>query len=186
MNFDKSMELTKNGIDIDHTFELIKEKFNKDTEAAKKLADDLHRYCEDILLNRSHEFGGIDFQRLFLALGYNLISVASILCEKDTYEVDAARAKYLAENKIVPSVMPLCRDGEIVDEDFEKDDLSLKKLLMSVGFSLENMIWRNELNFYSTKREELEKDAKKFEVEKQEAVEALESTEMIEKIEELK
>ena len=180
MNFDKNMELTKNDIDTDYTFELIKEKFNKDTEAAKKLADDLHIYCEDILLNRSHEFGGIDFQRLFLALGYNLISVASILCEKDTYEVDATRARHLAKNKVIPSVMPLCRDGEIVDEDFEKDDLSLRKLLMSLGFSIEDMIWRKELTFYSTQREELEKDMKKFEVEKQEAVEALEPTEMLE------
>lgn len=178
MSFDKNVEFTSKkaeaGIDVDHTFELIKEKFIKDTDAAKKVADDLHRYCEDLILHRSEEFGGVDFQRLFLALGYSLISVASVLCEKETYDKEAARAKHLAENKIVPSTMPLFRDGEIVDGDFENGDLKLNNLLMALGFSVENMIWRNELNFYATRREELEKDVKKFEVEKQEAVEALE------------
>lgn len=140
---------------IDPVFEKVNEQIKKDNTIAEKcvneFADVLNKFIsEDKEFTQKHGF---------IALGRTLVYLTQTLCkDADHFESEIEKANALMADKMMSSLMPLTKDGKIVEEDFDVEDVSVRRVLMALGCGVDYVFWRNELSNYAEKRTDIEED----------------------------
>lgn len=140
---------------IDPVFEKVNEQIKKDNTIAEKcvneFADVLNKFIsEDSEFTQKHGF---------IALGRTLVYLTQTLCkDADHFESEIEKANALMADKMMTSLMPLTKDGKIVEENYDIEDVSVRRVLMALGCGVDYVFWRNELSNYAEKRVDIEEN----------------------------
>ena len=79
----------------------------------------------------------------YIALTKSLVYLSQALCENEEFfrnEINAAQK--IALEKVIPAMLPNVEDGKIIDEDYDKENLSVRRMMMAIAQSGEYIIWR--------------------------------------------
>lgn len=79
----------------------------------------------------------------YIALAKSLVYLSQALCDNEEFfrnEIDAAQK--IALDKIIPAMLPNIKDGKIIDENYDKENLSVRRMMMALAQSGEYIIWR--------------------------------------------
>ena len=58
----------------------------------------------------------------------------------------------------MPSILPKIDGEKIIEEDYDMENLSIRRLMLSVGTLIDYIFWRSELSNYQKTRSELEEE----------------------------
>lgn len=140
----------------DPVFEKVNEQIKKDNTIAEKCVNEF----ADVLNKFIKEDKEFSSKHGFIALGRTLVYLTQTLCkDAEHFESEIEKANALMADKMMLSLMPLTKDGKIVEENFDIEDVSVRRVLMALGCGVDYVFWRNELSSYSEKRSELEEDS---------------------------
>lgn len=137
--------------------------FDKVTEIA---AND-QKVCEPILekflnnikeeLDSNEEF---NLKHGYLALSKAIVYLSQSLCETEEQFMDELNAaQSVAINRVMPAILPeISENGEIIEEGYDLENLSVRRLMLTMGTTIDYIFWRNEISRYSETREEIEQE----------------------------
>lgn len=95
----------------------------------------------------------------YLTCAKALIYLSQALCDsEEQFQAELAAAQGVAIDRVMPSVLPKIEDGKIVEEGYDLENLSVRRLMMTMGTAIDYIFWRNEVSKYSETREDLEKE----------------------------
>lgn len=137
----------------DPVFDLVNEKVKADQEISERCVTEFIGIIKKFL-EEDEEF---TTKHGFLALGRTIVYLTQTFCkDNEHFEYEIEKANALAVDKMMLSLMPAMKDGKIIDENFDQEDVSLRRVLMAIGALVDYTFWRNELSNYAQKRAELE------------------------------
>lgn len=144
----------------DPVFDKVSELTRLDQEIADRTVTKFLDILKDELEN-SEDYG---LKHGFIALSKTMIFLSQSLCEnEEEFNAELHAAQNVAINRMVPAILPKIEEGEIVEEGYDLENLSIRRIMMSIGTAIDYVFWRNEISKYSETREELEKQEQEFE-----------------------
>ena len=123
----------------DKVFEEVQDISKKDNEIMAPVLEKILKVISDEL-DDDNEF---TVRQGYIALSKALVYISQALCENEEFfkkEIDEAQK--IALEKIIPSMLPLIKDGKIVEENYDKEDLSVRRMMMALAQAGEYIIWR--------------------------------------------
>lgn len=136
-------------------------KISDTTENDKVIAEQVVQKISALLKESLDEIEDFTVKHAFLALSRSMGYLTQVFTENpEEFAEEMDKANFLAVEKMMPSIMPKMQDGKIIEEDFDKDDLSLKRILMALSCAVDYTFWRNELAHYSEMRNQEEAGSK--------------------------
>jgi hypothetical protein len=123
----------------DKVFEEVQDISKKDNEIMAPALEKILKVISDEL-DADNEF---TVRQGYIALSKALVYISQALCENEEFfkkEIDAAQK--IALEKVIPAMLPLIKDGKIVDENYDKEDLSVRRMMMALAQAGEYIIWR--------------------------------------------
>lgn len=142
-------------LSIDPIFDLIGDITKRDNMIADSIVDDII----DIINKRLNEDDEFKAKNGFLALSKVIMTLSQGLCkDKDDFLKQYDKALNLANDKIIECFYPVTNDGKIVDDNYDNDDLSLKRIIMALAMTIHVAYYRTELAGYNSLRQNLEND----------------------------
>jgi hypothetical protein len=123
----------------DKVFEEVQDISKKDNEIMAPALEKILKVISDEL-DADNEF---TVRQGYIALSKALVYISQALCENEEFfkkEIDAAQK--IALEKVIPAMLPLIKDGKIVDENYDKEDLSVRRMMMALAQAEEYIIWR--------------------------------------------
>lgn len=125
--------------DKDKIFEEVQKVSQKDNEIMAPALEKILKVISDEL-DADNEF---TVRQGYIALNKALVYLSQALCEDEEFfrnEIDSAQR--IALEKVVPSMLPSVKDGKITDESYDKEDLSVRRMMMALAQAGEYVIWR--------------------------------------------
>lgn len=139
----------------DPVFDEVNEKTRQDQMIAERCTEKL----ADIIKEQMDNDPEFNVKHGFLALGRTIIYLSQTFCkDAQQFEFELEKSNALAVDKMMASLMPTMKDGKIVDENFDMEDVSLRRVLMATGSLVDYTFWRNELSQYAERRAQMEAD----------------------------
>lgn len=138
--------------------------FDKMTEVAKQdklICDDFVNKTVELLKseleNKDNHF---NVKHGFLSLSKSIIALAQSLCDNEEhYNEELIKAQSVVIDRVMPSILPKIDGEKIIEEDYDMENLSIRRLMLSVGTLIDYIFWRSELSNYQKTRSELEKES---------------------------
>ncbi|MCC0635212.1 MULTISPECIES: hypothetical protein [unclassified Clostridioides] len=82
----------------------------------------------------------------FLTIGKLLVILAQSLCDNEEhFSKECDLAKDIVLNKIMEAIMPKVDCGKVIDEDFDIEDLSIRRIMLTLGIAIDYIIWKTDL-----------------------------------------
>ncbi|MCC0638935.1 MULTISPECIES: hypothetical protein [unclassified Clostridioides] len=82
----------------------------------------------------------------FLTIGKLLVILAQSLCDNEEhFSKECDLAKDIVLNKIMEAIMPKVDYGKVIDEDFDIEDLSIRRIMLTLGIAIDYIIWKTDL-----------------------------------------
>lgn len=132
----------------DKVLNTINEQSDKDRARADQFANKIAELLQEELKNED-----FNIKHGFLALARNMIYLAQSFCkDEEEFNEEMTKANSLAVDKMIFSLMPTMKDGIIIDENFDPNDLKVGRLMMSLGIAVDYIFWKSELGAYASKR----------------------------------
>lgn len=125
--------------DNDKIFEEAQKFSQKDNEIAAPVLEKMLELISNEL-DADNEF---TVRQGYIALTKAFVYLSQALCEDEEFfrkEIDAAQR--IALDKVIPAMLPTIKDGKIVDEDYDQENLSIRRMMMALAQSGEYIIWR--------------------------------------------
>ncbi len=123
----------------DKIFEEVQKISKKDNEIMSPALEKILKVISDEL-DTDNEF---TIRQGYIALSKALVYISQALCDNEEFfktEVEASQK--IALDKIIPSMLPNIKDGKIIDENYDKEDLSVRRMMMAIAQAGEYIIWR--------------------------------------------
>ena len=123
----------------DEIFEEVQKFSQKDNEIATPILEKILKVISDEL-DADNDF---TVRQGYIALTKSLVYLSQALCENEEFfknEIDAAQR--IALEKVIPAMLPSIKDGKILDENYDKENLSVRRMMMALAQSGEYIIWR--------------------------------------------
>lgn len=123
----------------DEIFKEVQKISQKDNEIMSPVLERILKVISDEL-DADNDF---TVRQGYIALSKAFVYLSQALCENEEFfrsEVNASQ-KIALEN-IIPSMLPNVKDGKIIDENYDKENLSVRRMMMALAQSGEYIIWR--------------------------------------------
>lgn len=144
----------ENNLQNDQAFDKILEI----TKLDRNISEDFVNKTIELLKNELSNNKDFNIKHGFLGLSKCIVALAQTLCEsEEEYNSEISKAQGIAINKVMNAIMPKTKDGKIIEEGYDMEDLSIKRLMLVAGTVIDYIFWRTEFSHYSETREELEK-----------------------------
>lgn len=142
---------------INEPKDLVLEEVNRIASENREKALPLAKEIADLIYKRLEEDETLEIKHAFLSLASANLFVSQSICkDADEYNDEISQAERLAVDKIANSLMPLMRDGQVVEENFDINDLKTGRVVMALALAVDYITWKTEFGQYAKKREELE------------------------------
>lgn len=146
-------EMIKTNEISDPVFDKISKITETDHRIAEEAISDISVMLKEYLDNKE------DFtvKHAFLALSRSMGYLTKVFTNSpEEFDMEMEKANKLAVEKMMPSIMPKMQDGKIIEENFDMEDLSLRRVLMALSCAVDYTFWKNELAHYSKIRSQEE------------------------------
>ena len=150
-------------IQKDEAYSRIAEDSKKDNEIVNPVLDKILNVISEELKNND------DFliEHGYMIAGRMLIYLSQAFCEsEEMFNDEIDKAQRVAINRIMESIMPRVENGKIVEEGYDLENISIRRIMMSLGTAIDYALWRTKLSQYQNVRKEVEVEKK---LEKQES-----------------
>lgn len=145
----------ENNLQNDIVFEKIAEITQQDKVITQNFVDKTVELLKEELENPENNF---NIKHGFLGLSKAIIALTQSLCDNEEhYNNELSKAQAVAIDRMMPSILPKVEDDKIVEDNYDMDNLSIRRLMMMIGTAMDYIFWRAELSNYSETRSELEK-----------------------------
>lgn len=125
--------------DKDEIFEGVQKVSQKDNEIMTPVLEKILNIISDEL----DADNGFTVRQGYIALTKSLVYLSQALCENEEFfknEINVAQK--IALEKVIPSMLPSVEDGKDIDENYDMEDLSVRRLMMALAQAGEYIIWR--------------------------------------------
>lgn len=151
---ENATKLRENSQLNDPIFEQIEEQFLEDIKRSTEIENALNIVIKDKICNEDN----LSTKHAFLALGRILIALTRPMCkDQDHFINEVDKAEKLFMDKMLPSTFPAMKDGEVVDKNFDKEDIHIRRILMALGVGVQGTLYQESLATYQARRHEMEK-----------------------------
>lgn len=123
----------------DEIFAEVQKVSQKDNEIMTPVLEKILKVLSDELDTDN----GFTVRQGYIALTKSLVYLSQALCKDEEFfrnEIDAAQK--IALEKVIPAMLPDVKDGKIIDENYDKEDLSVRRMMIALAQSGEYIIWR--------------------------------------------
>ena len=146
-----------NGQVRDVVFDKLDEQSTRDMEIMDQTIYDIVESIKNRLVNKEDDFS---LRHAYKTLSKVLVLLTQGLCESEEhFHKEIAIAQNVAIDKIVTSIFPKQdENGNILEEDFDMENLSVRRVMLALGTAIDYVIWRQDLANYSNMRNELEQE----------------------------
>lgn len=147
----------QNNTQTDEAYVRIAENSKKDNEIVNPVLDKVLNILSQELKDND------DFlvEHGYMVAGRALIYLSQALCEsEEMFNDEIDKSQEIAVNKIIRSIMPRVEDGKIVEEGYDLENLSIRRIMISLGTAVDYAMWRTKLSQYQEVRKEIEVEEK--------------------------
>jgi hypothetical protein len=140
---------------VDETFESLKEINEQDNALMQPVLEKLM----DTLGEALKAENAFSTKHGYMAVGKLLIYLSQSLCkDEEHFKSELEASQDMAIDRVVQSILPKIQDGKIVEEGYDLENLSIRRIMLALGTAVDYVIWRTELSNYQQVRENLEKE----------------------------
>ncbi len=141
---------------VDETFETLQEINEQDNALMQPVLEKLM----DVLGEELKAENNFSTKHGYMAVGKLLIYLSQSLCkDEEHFKSELEASQDMAIDRVVQSILPKIQDGKIVEEGYDLENLSIRRIMLALGTAVDYVIWRTELSNYQQVRENLEKEA---------------------------
>lgn len=93
----------------------------------------------------------------YMVIGRVLVYLSQALCKDEAmFIAELEKAREIAVNRMIDSVLPKVEDGKIVEEGYDMENLSIRRIMMSLGTAVDYALWKTEMSQYQNIRKDME------------------------------
>lgn len=146
------MDQEKN-IQRDEAYSRIAEESKKDNELVNPILDKVLNVLSEELKNNDKFM----IEHGYMVAGRLLVYLSQALCDSEQmFNDEIDKAQEIAVNRVIKSIMPKVEDGKIVEEGYDLENLSIRRIMVSLGTAVDYVLWRTALSQYQNVRKEIE------------------------------
>lgn len=140
--------------------DVVFEKIAEITKQDKLICDDFTNKTIELLRSElENKENGFNVKHGFLSLSKAIIALSQTLCDSEEhYNQELLKAQSVAIDRVMPAILPKTDGDKIAEDDYDMENLSIRRLMMTIGTTIDYIFWRSELSNYSNTRVELEKE----------------------------
>ncbi|MCC0628545.1 hypothetical protein IR152_01140 [Clostridioides sp. ES-S-0108-01] len=122
--------------------EQIKKINEEDNKIVTNIVDNFINKIYDEINNNEN----FSLKHGFLIVGKLLVILAQSLCDNEEhFSKECDEAKDMVLNKIMEAIMPKVDCGKVIDEDFDIENLSIRRIMLALGIAIDYIMWKTDL-----------------------------------------
>jgi hypothetical protein len=138
---------------VDEAFESLKEINEQDNALMQPVLESIMDTLGKALKSES----GFGVKHGYMAVGKLLIYLSQSLCkDEEHFKDELEKSQNVAIDRVVQAVLPKIENGKIVEEGYDLENLSIRRIMLALGTAVDYVIWRTELSNYQQVRENLD------------------------------
>lgn len=142
----------------------VMDKIKVITEQDREIVDEAVGTILEHLKSKLDKQENFTLKHGYLTCAKAMIYLSQALCDsEEEFEAELNAAQVVAIDRVMPSILPKIEDGKIVEEGYDLENLSVRRLMMTMGTTVDYIFWRNEISKYSETRAEIESEEKETE-----------------------
>jgi hypothetical protein len=139
-------------------------KMQEDSQKDKELCEPVLQKVLDILSDELNADSEFKIRHGFTVVGKALVYLAQAMCQSEEhFNTEISAAQHLAIDRMIAATMPKIEDGKIVEEGYDLENLSIRRIMMALGCGVDYVLWRTDMSNYQKEREALEAKEKQTE-----------------------
>lgn len=147
------MNQENNNTQVDPVFEEMQAESVKD----KELVEPVLQKVLDILSEELNADNDFKIKHGFILVGKALVYLSQALCQSEEhFEKEITAAQHLAIDRMIAATLPQVEDGKIVEQGYDLENLSVRRIMMALGSAVDYVLWRTDMSNYQKQREALE------------------------------
>lgn len=124
----------------------IQETLDNDTRIVSEFSS---KNIIDPLLEEIMKHEEFNIKHGFLSLAKAMVFLTRTYYNTDEeFDSDYKKAQDVAINRIINSITPKVENGEIVEENYDLENLSIRRLMLAFASSIDYTFWKLEVNSY--------------------------------------
>lgn len=140
-------------IQRDEAYSRIREESAKDDEIVNPILEKILNILSEELKDNKEFL----IEHGYMIAGRVLIYLSQALCDsQEMFNVEIDKAREVAIDRIIRSIIPKIEDGKIVEEGYDLENLSIRRIMISLGTAVDYALWRTKLSQYQEVRKEIE------------------------------
>jgi hypothetical protein len=137
------------------------EKMQEDSKKDKELCEPVLQKVLDVLSDELNADSEFKIRHGFTVVGKALVYLAQAMCQSEEhFNTEISAAQHLAIDRMIAATMPKIEDGKIVEEGYDLENLSIRRIMMALGCGVDYVLWRTDMSNYQKERQALEAEEK--------------------------
>ncbi|HFL2420515.1 TPA: hypothetical protein ACG3PC_000161 [Clostridioides difficile] len=122
--------------------EQIKKINEEDNKIVTNIVDNIINKIYDEISNNEN----FSLKHSFLTVGRLLVILAQSLCDNEEhFSKECDLAKDMVLNKIMEAIMPKGDYEKVTEDDFDIENLSIRRIMLALGITVDYIIWKTDL-----------------------------------------